>query len=111
MKLVIHHRALELSAEERENLERRLHFALGRFAARVTGVTVRLTDVNGPRGGPDKRCCLAVRLKPAGAVIVEDVDADLTVLVDRAADRAGRAVARLLDKRRSARRPEGDGAA
>ena len=33
------------------HIERRLRFALGRFAARIGRLTVRLTDVNGPRGG------------------------------------------------------------
>lgn len=32
-------------------IERRLGFALGRFASQVNEVAVRLEDVNGPRGG------------------------------------------------------------
>ena len=39
----------------KDHIERRLRFALGRFAARIHRLTVRLTDVNGPRGGLDKR--------------------------------------------------------
>jgi hypothetical protein len=35
----------------REYAERRLSFALRRFADQVQDVTVRLVDVNGPRGG------------------------------------------------------------
>lgn len=35
---------------------RPLEFALGRFGARVRSLTVRLADLNAPRGGVDKHC-------------------------------------------------------
>lgn len=37
---------------------------LGRHADRLTRVEVHLSDVNGPKGGPDTRCALEAR--PAG---------------------------------------------
>lgn len=39
----------------RQYVERRLRFALGRFAHRLDQLQVRLEDVNGPRGGLDQR--------------------------------------------------------
>ena len=53
-------------------MERRLDFALGRFGGRISQVTVGLEDLNGPRGGADKRCRLAVRLVPSGKVTIEE---------------------------------------
>ena len=35
----------------REYAQRRLHFALDRYGNRIGRVTVRITDLNGPRGG------------------------------------------------------------
>ena len=76
----------------------RLAFALGRFAGRVRSVSVRLTDVNGPRGGLDKKCLITVRLERSPRVIViEDVDTDAEAVVSRAAERSARAVARAID--------------
>lgn len=76
---------------------RRLEYALGRFGRRVRSVTVRLTDVNGPRGGVDKKCAVAVRLNaPKRLVVIEDVDAEAAIAIDRAADRAARAVVRAV---------------
>lgn len=76
---------------------RRLEFALGRFGSRVHSLTVRLTDLNGPRGGVDKKCLIAIRLRsPRRAIVIEDVDADATMAISRAADRAARAVARAV---------------
>jgi ribosome hibernation promoting factor len=77
--------------------QQRLLFALGRFANRVRSLTVRLSDVNGPRGGRDKRCAIAVRV--AGSkrlIVVEDLDVDLPAAISRAAERTARAVARAV---------------
>jgi hypothetical protein len=76
---------------------RRVEFALGRFAGRVRSLRVRLTDMNGPRGGPDMKCLIAVQLqRPRRVIVVEDVDADAAVVVSRAAERASRAVVRAI---------------
>jgi len=76
---------------------RRLEFALGRFGPRVRSLAVRLKDVNGPKGGVDKVCLVAVRLTvPRCEIVIEDGDADAAVAIDRAVDRAGRAVARAV---------------
>ena len=84
----------------------RLAFALGRFAGRVRSVSVHLADVNGPRGGLDKKCLIAVRLERSPRVIViEDVDTDRAVVVSRAAERTARAVARAIDSTLDWRRP------
>lgn len=76
---------------------RRLEFALGRFGSRVHTLTVRVTDLNGPRGGVDKKCLIAIRLRsPRRVIVIEDVDADATVAINRAAERAARTVARAI---------------
>jgi hypothetical protein len=78
-------------------LRRRLEFALGRFGARVERVSARVADVNGPRGGIDKSCVITLHLqRSARPIVIEDVDVDPMVVIDRAADRAGRAVARAV---------------
>jgi putative sigma-54 modulation protein len=81
-----------------EIARRRFDFALGRFRGRVHSVTVRVADINGPRGGVDKRCRVTVQLQsPKRAIVVEDLDPDAAVAIDRGADRAARTVARLVD--------------
>lgn len=75
----------------------RLGFALGRFGGRIRSVTVCLGDVSGPRGGVDKTCVVKIRLDASKRlVVIEDADADAAVAIDRAANRASRAVARAL---------------
>ena len=100
MWLNISGQALTVDATVREHVERRLGFALGRFGEHVGRVSVRLADVNGPRGGEDKLCRIVVEVLGHGRVVVEDADHDLTVAIDRAADRVGQAVRRKLDRTR-----------
>jgi putative sigma-54 modulation protein len=86
-----------------DHIERRLRFALGRFAARINRLTVHLTDVNGPRGGIDKRCRIAVALVPRGMVMIEGSGQDPFALISDAAKRARRSVRRALERRRRGR--------
>ena len=90
----------ELNDELRDHIERRLRFALRRFATRIDRLTVRLSDVNGPRGGIDKRCRIAVALIPRGVVMLERSGDDPFALVADAAKRARRSVRRVLERRR-----------
>jgi ribosomal subunit interface protein len=82
------------------HVQRRLDGALSFYAPRLRGVTVRISDVNGPRGGVDKRCHLEVA-GDIGSLQVEEVDADLYRAVDRAAARLRKQLARGYGRRRS----------
>lgn len=57
----------------RDTVERRVRFALRRLNALVPRADVQLADVNGPRGGLDKRCQIALRTDGAGEVVVSSV--------------------------------------
>ena len=99
MHVDIRSRKIEVDEGLRAHVDRRLRFALGRFGERIAKVTVRFEDANGARGGVDKQCQIDIALRPSGNVLVEDLDADLRAVVDRAADRAARAVERHLQRR------------
>ena len=94
MHLDIRIQKVDLPNEVNRYIARRLHFSLGRFGARIRGVTVRILDINGPRGGADKSCRMAVRLIPSDGIVVEEVNPDLFAAIDRAAERLGQALAR-----------------
>jgi ribosomal subunit interface protein len=81
--------------------ERRLHFALSSYGDQIRRVIVRLSDINGPRGGADKRCHLQVMLVGLPDIVVEDTEPDLYVAINRATDRAGRTLMRKFNRHRS----------
>lgn len=96
----------ELTDELKDHIERRLRFALGRFADRMGRLTIRISDVNGPRGGIDKHCRIAMALIPRGVVRVECTGDDPFALVADATKRARRSVRRVLERRRRGREPQ-----
>ncbi len=104
MNLTMQTRNMRLTKQVREWIERRLAFALGRFASSLTEVRACVSDENGPRGGVDKQCTLEARLRSSGSVLVEVRDADTESAVSRAADRLARRVRDTLAKRRDVRR-------
>ncbi len=62
---------------------------------------MRLSDINGPRGGADKRCHLQVVLDGLPDVVIKDTEANLYVAIDRATDRAERTLVRKIDRQRT----------
>lgn len=88
----------------RRHAENRLQFALDRFGNRIQEVIVRITDVSGPKGGPEKQAAVDVWMKPSRHVRVEDHQADIYAAIDSVADRVGRALAREVDRLRNPRR-------
>ena len=93
-------RGFELSAEVRDHVQRRLGFSIDWAHDRVNSVSVVLSDINGPRGGKDKRCRIQVAVTGAADVRIDDTQADLYLAIDRAVDRAGRALARQVARQR-----------
>ena len=107
MKIEIRSLNERIDQAQRDSIERRLLFALGRFGDRIRRVMVRLEDMNGPRGGLDKRCHVEVRM-PGRSVLVVDVhDVELEPAVSRASQRIARRVrdeltTRLAQRQRGA---------
>ena len=103
MRIDIQSRGFDLTEGLREHTERRLQFALNWASHDVRTVSVRLFDINGPRGGNDKRCRIQIPISGGQDVVIEDTEADLYVAIDRAADRTERALARRLERQREHR--------
>ena len=100
MRLHIRVRNIELTEALKHYVKRQLQFALGRFGRRIRQVTIRLSDVNGPRGGCDKTCQVKVGLIHGDSIVVGDTQSDLYAAINGGMERAGRAVGRQLVRER-----------
>lgn len=100
MNYVIKTTNFSLTDALRDHAERRLRFALTFCDDRIHQIVMKLSDINGPRGGVDKCCQMQVVLDGLPPVIVEDTEADMYVAINRAANRTGRTVRRRLARRR-----------
>jgi ribosomal subunit interface protein len=97
MQFHIQSQSFALTDALRGYAERRLGLALNHARDHIHRIEVRLSDINGPRGGSDKRCQIVVTLGKFPSVVIEDTECDLYVAIDRASERIGRAVARRLE--------------
>jgi putative sigma-54 modulation protein len=79
--------------ELRYHVRRRMGFSLGRLSAAIRAVSIRLMDVNGPRGGCDKLCKVLVRTSSGSSLVVEETNSDLFSAISKAAERVGRLAA------------------
>lgn len=89
-----------LGPEDRDRIRRKLGIKLGKFANSIERVSVRIEDVNGPRGGVDQLCRIKVVLRGLPSVVVESRDASLNAAVDGALGSVERTVRRTLQRRR-----------
>ena len=107
MKMRLTAQGVEVSTELKEFIDRRIHFGLGRFKGKIKSLSVRLADINGPRGGIDKCCDIRVDAGLSQEVIVSERQETLFAAVALAMDRVERAVKRQLNLGRlAARRSE-----
>lgn len=90
-----------LDAADKEYLRRKLGLELGKFAHSIERVSVRVDDVNGPRGGVDKRCRIKVVLSGLPSAFVESRDVSMRAAMDGALARAERSVRQTVQRRRT----------
>ena len=100
MQIYIQSHNFPLTRALKGHVERRLGFALSTKNEHIQKVMVRLSDINGPRGGEDKCCRIMIVLPHLQDVVIEDTKANLYCAIDQAADRAGRTVGRRVTRQR-----------
>jgi len=104
MKLEIRGRHIEITDSIREFIERRLAYALDRFAEKIRIVRLNVRDVNGSRGGVDKHCQLAVSFTYCSPITVEGRDSSVQGAIGRAAAKVRSLLARHFGRNRKRRR-------
>lgn len=92
------------ATELRDLTERRVRFVLRRLGWLVPRAEIQMSDVNGPRGGIDKRCQVDLRTDGAGSVVVASVASDWRTALDNALARAARFLMRLWRRWSDSRR-------
>ena len=73
-----------------------MKFAVGRFRDHIQWARVKVADVNGPKGGVDKRCVVQLRLRNLPDVVFAINQLDVRAAVDEAADRVARVLAQRV---------------
>ena len=97
----VHIRVLgaDLNKDKRIYIRQKLSRKLGKFAYFIERVSVRVKDLNGPRGGIDQVCQIKVVLSDLPSVVFEAQDASLDTAIGKALAGTERAVRRSLKRR------------
>src|SRR6516165_6795841 len=104
MKLEIRGRHVRITDTVRAYVERRLAFALDRFAKRIRIVKLKIGDANSTKGGVDKHCQLAVSFTHSSRITLESCDSTVEKAIDRVSNKVASLVARHFGRSRSRRR-------
>jgi len=104
MKLEIRGRDIEITDMLRTYVQRRLGFALDRFAERIRIVRLKVGDMNSARGGVDKRCQLAISLAHSSPITLESRASTVQGAIDRIAGKVGSLVERRFGRKHEQRR-------
>ena len=97
MKLDIRWKGTSRSEALSQHVHDRARSAFRPSAGRVRQIVVRLEDLNGPKGGVDKRCTVEV-VGTFGVRVTEARDMDFHVAAGRALEMAGRSALRAHDR-------------
>jgi hypothetical protein len=89
-----------INQDTRTSIRRKLNTKFGKFARSIERMSVRLKDVNGPRGGVDHVCRIKVALRNLPSVVYEKQDVSLDRAVGGALAGAERAVRQTLQRTR-----------
>ncbi len=89
-----------LDRGDQDRIAQQLGRRLGKFTSSIERVSVRLSDVNGPRGGVDHRCAIKVVLSGLPSVVVERRDSALQRVINTAIGATAQAVRRSVQRRR-----------
>ena len=81
----------------------RVSKAVAHFANRINSVEVHVSDINGPKGGVDKRCRIQATASGAGVIVVESSANDFYAAVNGAASKLARALEHRLSRSRRGR--------
>ena len=82
------------AAPLRELAVARLQFVMRRLSWLVPRARLQLSDVNGPRGGVDKRCQIEFKTGVGTVLVISSVSRDWRSAIDSALSRASRALVR-----------------
>ncbi len=98
MQLHTKARGFEMTQGLNRFIEDKIRLSLTRFSQQIHSVHVTLSDINGPKGGEDKKCLITVHLGKVPPIVIHHIDSDMYDAISHCCHRAKRNVSRQTDK-------------
>jgi ribosomal subunit interface protein len=77
MQIFIQSTPFNMTHSLRGYVEKKIRNSLGRRSEDVQRIHVRLSDINGPNGGVDKRCHIHLKVRNMADIVIEHTRDDL----------------------------------
>lgn len=107
MRLIVKSTNLDLQAAHRDLVQQRVNVVFNRTHQAIQSITVTLSDVNGPKGGPDKQVKVSIKSDNLPTVMVVDQKSEWLGAVNSALSRANNAFMRKTKRRNQFRHRDG----
>lgn len=95
-----------LTEAMKAHIKQKLEPMHSNFGDRILSTHVHLSDVNGPKGGENKKCLIHVELQKLPTVVVEDTQGSLYTSIDNSCHSAMRAVRKSLERQQTLARKQ-----
>jgi len=106
MEIAVRTRDLAGNENLRQLVERRIDYAVDRHKNRIGRISVRLSDLNGPRGGIDKLCQMTADVRGIGTVLITEKGSNLLEAIANAAGRLGLRIRGSIERQRQSKKPD-----
>jgi hypothetical protein len=105
VQFCIYTHGIDLTETIKRQTYEKLDLALDRFEDDIEHISVFLVDTNGPLlGGIDKSCRIVVLIRKQESIVVEDIDENVDVVLDRITDRLGVVASQRADNLKRSRK-------
>jgi ribosome-associated translation inhibitor RaiA len=104
MNLDLQARSFRLTKALRHYIKQRLVIAIDAGGEDIRRINVRLSDINGPHGGIDKRCHLHLIVPHLPDIVIQETQQNMYSAIDRAIERARGVLVRKISRRRDRKR-------
>lgn len=94
----------DCGARTRDYVERQWRQAVERFEAWIRTVSIYVTDINGPRGGINKRCRIVVHTQAGAPIVIQETQEQISTAISRAIKRAAHTLKRKAAKKQDRKR-------
>ena len=96
MQLTIYKTNVDATASLLDYIDTKMSSSLERMADHIDDITIRIADLNGPRGGEDKRCTVSVTLASKQTTLIAETDSCMYKAVDKVCSRLKRSIRRRV---------------
>lgn len=100
MRLVVKSANLKLQQLHRETVQQRVDSVFNRTREAIQSLTVTLSDVNGPKGGPDKQVKVKLKSDNMPLIVVIDKKNNWIAAVNSALSRVNNSFVRRLKRKK-----------